>query len=140
LWAESRKTSLQPRAFLRTLSIYCPYLLTEGFTNRGLMSRTVWPSRRNSRPGLRTPTRLNIDIEKFASRLRILRAGRSLRDFAEEIGVSAPTVQNYERGRLPEAEVLYRIAVIHGVTMEWLLMGEEHHREQISTEAQIYFQ
>ena len=60
--------------------------------------------------------------------LRILRVRRRLRlsqvAFAARIGVHRNSLRQVERGRVPHADVLDRIARHGGVTVEWLLHGE----------------
>lgn len=46
-------------------------------------------------------------------------------EFGKLIGVTATTVQNYERGSLPHAEVLLRIAWEFKKSVPWLLTGKE---------------
>jgi len=44
---------------------------------------------------------------------------------ADTLGVSAPTLQNYERGlNVPNAEFFSRLKVLSGVSVDWLLTGE----------------
>ena len=46
-------------------------------------------------------------------------------DLAEKIGAPLEVVEACIKGKVPEAEVLYRIAKALDATMEWLLTGEE---------------
>ena len=63
----------------------------------------------------------------FADRLIKLLAQADMRpeDLADRIEVPLEVVDACLKGRVPEAEVLYRIAKALEVTMEWLLTGEE---------------
>jgi len=53
-----------------------------------------------------------IDAVELGSRVRAKRRSRklSIREAAEEVGVSAPTISRVERGHLPERENLLRLA------------------------------
>lgn len=44
--------------------------------------------------------------------------------FGRQIGVSGTAVQNYERGRIPEATVLMRLSNLNGKSIEWWLTGQ----------------
>ncbi len=46
-------------------------------------------------------------------------------EFARLVGISQPAISLYLKGRIPPADVLYRIARLGGVSMEWLLGAEE---------------
>jgi transcriptional regulator with XRE-family HTH domain len=66
----------------------------------------------------------------FSSRLRSLRGERTQGDFAEFLGFSSQqTYQNYERGRIPKPAVLQQIAQRTGVSMIWLMTGEQPHED-----------
>ena len=45
--------------------------------------------------------------------------------FANLLGVRKPTISRYESGRVPDVDTLRKIADLGGVTVEWLLQGEE---------------
>jgi transcriptional regulator with XRE-family HTH domain len=61
----------------------------------------------------------------FAGRLRALRGDRSKSAFARALGIANPsTYQNYEAGRIPDAQVVQTIATQCGVSIAWLLSGE----------------
>lgn len=51
------------------------------------------------------------------------RLGLKRYQFAEKLGVTRATVGNYERGQMPRADVLDKIARLGEVTVEWLLHG-----------------
>lgn len=70
------------------------------------------------------PVDLIIDPVKLGDRLRAKRRseGLSIREVAQEIGVSAPTLSRVERGQhLPERENLLRIARWAGVRIDPVL-------------------
>jgi transcriptional regulator with XRE-family HTH domain len=50
------------------------------------------------------------DNVRLAKRLEAARAGRSLRDLAGEVGVSASTLSRIERGERPDVWTLLRLA------------------------------
>src|SRR5258706_10030694 len=58
-------------------------------------------------------------------RLKARRGAKTLQEIANKIGSSASTIQRYENGRIPDAEILEELAKIYGVTARWLLTGEE---------------
>lgn len=65
---------------------------------------------------------------KLTERLRTLRKGRKLtqEDIAKELGISLKSYCRYERGeRLPDADVLVRIADFYGVTLDYLVGRSE---------------
>jgi len=61
---------------------------------------------------------VGVRISRVRRRLGLFQA-----DFARRIGVTRNTAFLYERGRIPRAETLARIAEAGGVTVEWLLRG-----------------
>lgn len=61
---------------------------------------------------------------RVGGRIRRLRESLSLAGFGKKVGVTAKAVQNYERGRLPRTEILYRIADRCEVSLTWLLTGK----------------
>ena len=60
--------------------------------------------------------------------------GLSQKDFAESIGISLRAAQNYEQGeRKAPAEVLLRLARVHGVDPLWVLEGPEETPRKLNT-------
>lgn len=60
----------------------------------------------------------------FASRLRVLRTGRALRqrDLADSLGIAQTSVANHERKvRFPDEPTLLRIADYFGVCLDYLM-------------------
>ncbi|QUO43424.1 helix-turn-helix transcriptional regulator [Brevibacillus composti] len=72
----------------------------------------------------------------FGERLKraLKEAGYSQKSASEALGLSKNAMTNYVGGRIPEATILYRIAKLCSVTMEWLLTGEGE-RETVKTQA-----
>jgi len=67
---------------------------------------------------------------EFGNRLKQLRAHRSQADFAKKLRLPFRTYQDYEAGvRMPKGDVLYRIASICEMPVEWLMTGEIEKRE-----------
>ena len=61
-------------------------------------------------------------MEIFSSRLRDTRGSASQKAFAAQLGLSQQTYCHYEKGdREPGLDVLQRIGVICGVSIDWLL-------------------
>ena len=57
-------------------------------------------------------------------RIRKIRGGRTLMEFARLIGVSHTSVSRYEHGVTPDIRALLRIAEVGKVDLGWLLLGE----------------
>jgi transcriptional regulator with XRE-family HTH domain len=67
---------------------------------------------------------------KIGERLRKLRAHLSQKEFAEKIAMPLRTYIYYESGeRMPKGDVLYRIATICGIPVEWIMTGEVEYKE-----------
>lgn len=64
-----------------------------------------------------------IDAIELGRRVRAKRRGKklSIREAAEVVGVSAPTISRVERGHLPEREILLRLARWAGVRIDPVL-------------------
>ena len=46
-------------------------------------------------------------------------------DLAESLGISQPAVSLYLQGRIPPADILYKIAQIGYTSIEWMLTGQD---------------
>ncbi len=66
-----------------------------------------------------------IDDQKVALRLqRLMKAlNMTQQQMAEAIGITQPAISKYLQGRIPPADVLFRIAQLSQVSMEWILSG-----------------
>src|SRR5205809_5100723 len=75
------------------------------------------------RPDGSQPPEMLIDAVELGDRVRAKRRSKklSLREAAEELGVSAPTISRVERGHLPERESLLRLARWAGVRIDPVL-------------------
>ena len=56
-------------------------------------------------------------------RLAQVRADRSQRQFARELGVFQQNVNRYENGTTPHADFLITLAIKENVSLDWLLLG-----------------
>src|SRR5713101_1724226 len=65
------------------------------------------------------------------ARVRI-QLGLKRYELAKVLGSTPATVGNYERGQMPRADLLDKIARAGGVTVEWLLHGTERRGKQTS--------
>ncbi len=65
-----------------------------------------------------------IDVTAFTRKLREVVADEP-KAFAYDLGLSLSAVYNYLNGRVPQTDVLFRIAQYTGRPMEWFLVAEE---------------
>jgi transcriptional regulator with XRE-family HTH domain len=68
------------------------------------------------------------NIGKFlgiVERIKKVRGELTQAEFAAKLGVQAATVSMYESGRIPDDEMLIKIADFGKTTMEWLLRGDQ---------------
>lgn len=67
-----------------------------------------------------------LDVE-FGKRFEMLMksANISNAEITEKAELSKNNVGNYKNGQIPNAQILYRLSQIFGVTMEYLLTGKE---------------
>ena len=54
----------------------------------------------------------------------MIKRGMTQQDLASSLEMSQPAISSYLRGRIPPADVLYKIARIGQTTVEWLLLGD----------------
>jgi len=64
-----------------------------------------------------------IDVSAFTRKLREIVADEP-KAFAYDVGLSLSAVYNYLNGRVPQTEVLFRIAQYAGRPMEWFLLSD----------------
>jgi transcriptional regulator with XRE-family HTH domain len=73
---------------------------------------------------------------------RIARVMRELgvnqQEFARLVGISQPAISLYLKGRIPPADVLYRMARVGGVSMEWLLGAESSESRMVRESPPAY--
>lgn len=66
----------------------------------------------------------NVSKSQVGQRIRTIRGEMNQTDFAKTIGVRKQNyVSRYEHGRIPNPELLVRIANYGKVTVDWLLTG-----------------
>jgi transcriptional regulator with XRE-family HTH domain len=63
------------------------------------------------------------NIISIGDRIKEIRGELSQGEFGKQIGVQAPAISKYEKGRVPDVETLKKIADYGKVTVEWLLSG-----------------
>jgi transcriptional regulator with XRE-family HTH domain len=70
-------------------------------------------------------SRATIEKQKrqIPSRLAKIRAERSQRSFARELGVFQQNVNRYENGTTPHADFLITLAMQENISLDWLLLG-----------------
>ncbi|MGH0000582.1 helix-turn-helix domain-containing protein [Pseudovibrio ascidiaceicola] len=69
--------------------------------------------------------RTTIAKTELGQRLTEIRGDEKRVDFCARIGVSENTYRNYERGtRLPDTDVLAKIAEANCINLHWLILGE----------------
>jgi len=89
-------------------------------------SRTVSASNssgRSSRTSRVTRTLIERHKRQIPERLAKIRAERSQRSFARELGVFQQNVNRYENGTTPHADFLITLAVQENISLDWLLLG-----------------
>lgn len=66
-------------------------------------------------------------FKEFGKRLKdsLKETGYTQARATEELKLSKNAIGNYVKGRIPEAKILYQLAHICGVSMEYLLTGKE---------------
>ena len=68
-----------------------------------------------------------INSQNIAKRLRVLRKmrGKLQKEVCEEIGMTTPTYNNFEKGRArPNVENAALLAAYYGVTLDYLYFGK----------------
>jgi ribosome-binding protein aMBF1 (putative translation factor) len=79
-----------------------------------------------------TRTALEKHKRQIPVRLAKIRADRSQRSFARELGVFQQNVNRYENGTTPHADFLITLAVQEGISLDWLLLGRGQPRSSRS--------
>jgi transcriptional regulator with XRE-family HTH domain len=77
-----------------------------------------------------------MESKELPRRIRMIMQQRKLtqKDMADTLGISQPAISLYLKGRVPPADVLFRIASLGETTVEWLLSGDEKKSEQLVRE------
>jgi transcriptional regulator with XRE-family HTH domain len=78
---------------------------------------------------------------KPQERIRTIMQKKNLtqQDMSELMEISQPAISTYLKGRMPPADVLYRIARLDNTTVEWLLTGERPNQATSVHETQPYY-
>lgn len=61
---------------------------------------------------------------KLPDRIAQVRANRSQRQFARDLGVFQQNVNRYESGTTPHTDFLITLALKENVSIDWLLLGQ----------------
>ena len=77
-----------------------------------------------------TKTTLERHKRQIQVRLAQIRANRSQRSFARELGVFQQNVNRYENGTTPHADFLITLALQENVCLDWLLLGRGRPRRR----------
>jgi transcriptional regulator with XRE-family HTH domain len=68
--------------------------------------------------------------KKLPVRIAQVRADRSQRQFARDLGVFQQNVNRYENGTTPHTDFLITLATKEGVSLDWLLLGKGRMRRR----------
>jgi transcriptional regulator with XRE-family HTH domain len=60
----------------------------------------------------------------FPGRLQELRAGRSQRQFARDLGVFQQNINRYENGQVPHIDFMIVVSEKCNVSLNWLILGK----------------
>ncbi len=67
---------------------------------------------------------------KLPDRLAQVRADRSQRQFARDLGVFQQNVNRYENGTTPHTDFLITLATKESISLDWLLLGKGRMRRR----------
>ena len=62
--------------------------------------------------------------KKLPQRIAQVRADRSQRQFAKDLGVFQQNVNRYENGTTPHTDFLLTLATRESISLDWLLLGK----------------
>lgn len=79
--------------------------------------------KRSSKPARVTQNMIEKHKSDIPARLAKIRADRSQRSFARELGVFQQNVNRYENGTVPHPNFLITLALRENVSLDWLLLG-----------------
>ncbi|MBI4666196.1 MAG: LexA family transcriptional regulator [Nitrospinae bacterium] len=65
-----------------------------------------------------------IDRKALAKRIKDVRGERTLKEFAELVGVSHTSIRRYEEGAMPDIDILLKIAEVAGMDLGRLITGK----------------
>ena len=75
-------------------------------------------------------TAVNRLKRKLPDRIAQVRADRSQRQFARDLGVFQQNVNRYENGTTPHTDFLITLATKESVSLDWLLLGKGRMRRR----------
>jgi len=69
---------------------------------------------------------------EIGQRIKKIRKGLGINqtEFGGQFGLTSVAISRYERGRIPNGELLEKIARLGHVTVDWLLTGKETYSEE----------
>ena len=69
--------------------------------------------------------RVDSELRHLQRRLELLKGDRSQRQWALELGIHQQTVNKWlTAGKVPDVAMVLRVALVEGVSVEWLLLGQ----------------
>ena len=77
-----------------------------------------------------TKTVIDRHKRQIPARLGQIRASRSQRSFARDLGVFQQNVNRYESGTTPHADFLITLALRENISLDWLLLGKGRPRRR----------
>jgi len=77
-----------------------------------------------------TKTVIDRHKRQIPARLEQIRASRSQRSFARDLGVFQQNVNRYESGTTPHADFLITLALRENISLDWLLLGKGRPRRR----------
>ncbi len=75
-------------------------------------------------------TAVNRIKRRLPDRIAQVRANRSQRQFARDLGVFQQNVNRYENGTTPHANFLISLALQENISLDWLLLGKGRPRRR----------
>jgi transcriptional regulator with XRE-family HTH domain len=75
-------------------------------------------------------TAVNRIKRRLPDRIAQVRANRSQRQFARDLGVFQQNVNRYENGTTPHTDFLITLATKESVSLDWLLLGKGRMRRR----------
>lgn len=82
---------------------------------------------------------MKLDLENFGKRVSLCmkNSGYTNKTLTEELAVSKNAVGNYINNQIPNAKILYALSQLFGVTMEYLLTGENKNNDLSQNESEL---
>ena len=82
---------------------------------------------------------MKLDLENFGKRVSLCmkNSGYSNKELTERLSLSKNAVGNYINNQIPNAKILFSLSQIFGVTMEYLLTGENKNNDLSQNEKEL---